>query len=91
MSDKSLKIGDAFVICDAGGGTVDLISYEIAGLKPLELKELVAAKGKWERLLAFDYFLNHQMTLANNSFRRKPCWLSDDQSTIRRSHTERRR
>lgn len=41
------QVGDAFVICDAGGGTVDLISYEITQLKPtLELKELVPGKGK---------------------------------------------
>jgi hypothetical protein len=34
------------VICDAGGGTVDLISYEITKLSPkLELKELVLGKG----------------------------------------------
>ena len=34
------------MICDAGGGTCDLISYEITSLKPkLELKELVPGKG----------------------------------------------
>ncbi|KAF2735606.1 hypothetical protein EJ04DRAFT_522759 [Polyplosphaeria fusca] len=38
----SLSIGDAFVICDAGGGTVDLISYEVEALTPrLKLKELI--------------------------------------------------
>ena len=42
-----LKIGDAFVLCDAGGGTVDLISYEITKLDPtLELRELVPGTGK---------------------------------------------
>ncbi|KAH8657095.1 hypothetical protein BGZ60DRAFT_507739 [Tricladium varicosporioides] len=47
MADKSLKVGDAFVICDAGGGTVDLISYEILQLEPLLLlKELVPSTGK---------------------------------------------
>ena len=35
------------MLCDAGGGTVDLISYEITALSPhLELKELVPGKGK---------------------------------------------
>ncbi|KAH6647882.1 hypothetical protein BKA67DRAFT_400113 [Truncatella angustata] len=29
-----VEIGDTFVICDAGGGTVDLISYTISQLKP---------------------------------------------------------
>ncbi|KAL8887793.1 MAG: hypothetical protein Q9215_004678 [Flavoplaca cf. flavocitrina] len=46
LQDKALSIGDAFVLCDAGGGTVDLISYEITALAPrLELKELVTGKG----------------------------------------------
>ncbi|KAG9231241.1 Hsp70 family protein-like protein [Amylocarpus encephaloides] len=46
MSDKGLKVGNSLVICDRGGGTVDLISYEITALEPrLELKELVPSKG----------------------------------------------
>jgi hypothetical protein len=46
MGDKGLRVGDALVLCDAGGGTVDLISYEIANLKPFELKELIPASGR---------------------------------------------
>lgn len=42
----SLQAGDAFVLCDAGGGTVDLISYEVDNVDPLELKELVPGTGK---------------------------------------------
>lgn len=42
----TFKIGDAFVLCDAGGGTVDLISYEISRLDPLELRELVPGTGR---------------------------------------------
>ena len=45
MGDKGLAVGDGFVVCDAGGGTVDLISYEITSLKPIELKELVGSTG----------------------------------------------
>jgi hypothetical protein len=43
-----IQVGDAFVLCDAGGGTVDLISYEITKKAPLELKELVPGKGQKE-------------------------------------------
>jgi len=44
--DFALNIGDAFVVCDAGGGTVDLISYEVVALSPnLQLKELVPGTG----------------------------------------------
>jgi molecular chaperone DnaK (HSP70) len=46
LQDRGLDVGDALVICDAGGGTVDLISYEILQSKPtLKLKELVPSKG----------------------------------------------
>jgi len=43
----SNQVGDAIVICDAGGGTVDLVSYEIVSLNPFELKALTAASGMW--------------------------------------------
>ena len=44
--DFALQEGDAFVVCDAGGGTVDLISYEVTELNPsLKLKELVPGTG----------------------------------------------
>ncbi|KAI9705053.1 MAG: hypothetical protein M1836_006836 [Candelina mexicana] len=45
LKNKGLEIGDAIVLCDAGGGTVDLISYEIVRMTPLELKELVPCTG----------------------------------------------
>lgn len=44
--DESLKVGDCFVVCDAGGGTVDLISYKIVGLDPLAVEECAVGDGK---------------------------------------------
>ena len=38
------------MICDAGGGTVDLVSYEIKKLVPLELGELVRPTGTFQAL-----------------------------------------
>lgn len=44
--EHAIKAGDAFVLCDAGGGTVDLITYEIKKTEPqLQLVELVPGKG----------------------------------------------
>lgn len=40
-----LKVGRKFVVCDAGGGTVDLISYEVAQVGRLELKEVTEGTG----------------------------------------------
>lgn len=43
----SIKSDDAFVVCDAGGGTVDLVSYEVESLHPTtRIKELVPGNGK---------------------------------------------
>ena len=35
MDPHNVKVGDTFVLCDAGGGTVDLISYKVSALKPI--------------------------------------------------------
>ncbi|KAH7157318.1 hypothetical protein B0J13DRAFT_592817 [Dactylonectria estremocensis] len=44
--DRRLFKGDSFVVCDAGGGTVDLISYQVeAALPELRVKELVPGTG----------------------------------------------
>ncbi|KAG6068541.1 hypothetical protein E4U32_000366 [Claviceps aff. humidiphila group G2b] len=44
--DFSIEKNDAFVVCDAGGGTVDLISYEVVAVAPqLKVKELVPGTG----------------------------------------------
>ncbi|CAN8104679.1 unnamed protein product [Discula destructiva] len=44
--DHTFEAGDSFVVCDAGGGTVDLITYEVVKIQPhLELSELVPGAG----------------------------------------------
>jgi molecular chaperone DnaK (HSP70) len=46
LDPHGLKANDSFVICDAGGGTVDLISYTITNLKPiLEVQEATPGTG----------------------------------------------
>jgi hypothetical protein len=44
LDPHGLKVGETFILCDAGGGTVDLISYTITNLKPI-LKVREAAPG----------------------------------------------
>ncbi|TID04793.1 Heat shock 70 kDa protein 12A [Colletotrichum higginsianum] len=41
----NIKPGDHFVVCDAGGGTVDLISYEVTDTKPMVVREAVKGNG----------------------------------------------
>ncbi|KAL7909218.1 actin-like ATPase domain-containing protein [Trichoderma velutinum] len=47
MSDRAdIKAGDHFVVCDAGGGTVDIISYTVTSKDPMKVKESVRGDGK---------------------------------------------
>ena len=46
MDPHNIKVGDTFMLCDAGGGTVDLISYTVSALKPLlEITEAIPGSG----------------------------------------------
>ena len=69
MDPHNIKVGDTFVLCDAGGGTVDLISYTVSALKPiLKITEATPGNGS----LCGSSFLNRiferimKDTFANN-------------------------
>jgi hypothetical protein len=48
MNPTQLQVGQTFVLCDCGGGTVDLISYEILQLKPhLKVNEAGPGTGRY--------------------------------------------
>ncbi|KAI4098185.1 MAG: hypothetical protein LQ339_006563 [Xanthoria mediterranea] len=75
MDPHNIKVGDTFVLCDAGGGTVDLISYKVSALKPL-LRVEEAAPGSGS--LCGSSFLNRifQQFLADR-FSADPNWDED--------------
>ena len=46
MDPHNILVGDTFVLVDAGGGTVDLISYTVSELKPtLKITEATTGTG----------------------------------------------
>jgi molecular chaperone DnaK (HSP70) len=45
VQDAQFAIGDGFIVCDMGGGTVDLISYRVAELEPTILEEATIGSG----------------------------------------------
>lgn len=45
LSPSILQPGRKFVVCDAGGGTVDLITYEVTRVDKIEVKEVTAGTG----------------------------------------------
>lgn len=60
MDPHNVKVGDTFVVCDAGGGTVDLISYSVSALRPmLEITEASSGTG----LLCGASFLNRKFKM----------------------------
>lgn len=57
------KANDIFVICDAGGGTLDVISYEVESLDPMKLTECVEGKGDLGGAIFIDDGFEHSMKL----------------------------
>lgn len=45
IQPHNIRANDTFIICDAGGGTVDLISYKIRSMAPLIIDEVVSGTG----------------------------------------------
>ena len=69
------EIGDTFVLCDAGGGTVDLISYSVIALKPgLKITEATPGTG----LLCGSTFLNRKFEeFLEDKLGKQPGWDKD--------------
>ncbi|KAM5357311.1 hypothetical protein ACJZ2D_016397 [Fusarium nematophilum] len=45
-NSPEIQTGESFVVCDAGGGTVDVISYIITSIAPYQVKECVNGDGR---------------------------------------------
>ncbi|TLS24218.1 hypothetical protein PpBr36_08383 [Pyricularia pennisetigena] len=47
LTETARKVdkGGIYIICDAGGGTVDLITYKIDQVKPIKMSEAIEGKG----------------------------------------------
>ncbi|CAG5141087.1 uncharacterized protein ALTATR162_LOCUS861 [Alternaria atra] len=43
--NANFAVGDGFIVCDMGGGTVDLISYRVAGVEPTVIEEATIGSG----------------------------------------------
>ncbi|KAM0240125.1 hypothetical protein ACHAP5_008045 [Fusarium lateritium] len=42
---RGVKPDEVYLVCDAGGGTVDLISYKIGSVNPIQMEEAVEGTG----------------------------------------------
>ncbi|KAK3987602.1 hypothetical protein QBC44DRAFT_371934 [Cladorrhinum sp. PSN332] len=41
-----LEVGETFIVCDCGGGTVDIITYQVTSNEPFTVKEAVKGDGR---------------------------------------------
>ncbi len=81
MDPHNIKKGDTFVLCDVGGGTVDLISYTVSALKPkLQIAEASPGSGS----LCGSSFLNRIFqNFLENKLGRQPGWDQDVLEEVR--------
>lgn len=56
IQPNGLNVGDNYIICDAGGGTVDLIAYKVTQTFPLRVEESAVGTGG----LCGSAFLNYR-------------------------------
>lgn len=47
-----IEDGDCFVVCDCGGGTVDLVSYAVRSTEPMVVRESVKGTGMQQDLIS---------------------------------------
>lgn len=79
MPTDQFAMGDTFMICDAGGGTVDLITYRVTSVDPLQVEEVVSGDGDrcgsaYITRLFGNYVAEHHATL--------PTWTPEHTATI---------
>ena len=81
LDPHEIEVGDTFVVCDAGGGTVDLISYTAMALKPkLEVIEATPGTGS----LCGSTFLNRRFEkFLEDKLGHEPGWDKDVLDEVR--------
>ncbi|RSL42018.1 hypothetical protein CEP53_012425 [Fusarium sp. AF-6] len=60
MQPVDVQCGDSFVVCDAGGSSVDVVTYLIESTKPFRVKECAMGSGKFAGAILIDQkFVQH--------------------------------
>ena len=81
LDPHGIKIGETFMICDAGGGTVDLITYKVVGLKPtLKLAEASPGSGA---LCGASYLNRGFQAYLEEKLGKEPGWDEDVTEEVR--------
>ena len=76
MASQDISIGDTFVLVDAGGGTVDLISYTVTQLQP---SFQVVEAGPGTGGFCGSTFLNRRFQdFLRKRFKNDPAWGDDE-------------
>jgi hypothetical protein len=62
LSNGQVTEGDCVIVCDAGGGTVDVVSYRVTKVSPMELDQVVVADGGLCGSVYIDQAFTRQLT-----------------------------
>ena len=83
LDPHGIKIGDTFMLCDAGGGTVDLITFKVSSLKPsMKLAEASPGSGS----LCGASFLNRRFgEYLEKKLGNEPGWDEEVMEEVRRT------
>ncbi|RSM19380.1 hypothetical protein CDV31_001802 [Fusarium ambrosium] len=66
---EQIKEGDSFVVCHAGGSSIDVVTYLVKSIKPFRVKECVMGSGKFAGAILIDgKFVQH---LSSKNFKLK--------------------
>ncbi|OJD32667.1 hsp70 family chaperone [Diplodia corticola] len=61
---SDVKSDDIYIVCDAGGGTVDIITYQIERTEPMVMEEYVRGEGKLCGAVLLDEAFENTMKLS---------------------------
>ncbi|KAK0658305.1 hypothetical protein QBC41DRAFT_55897 [Cercophora samala] len=62
---RPVKIGETFMVCDCGGGTVDIITYTVESVHPLRFREAVEGAGKLCGAFVIDQAFENHITIGS--------------------------
>ncbi|KAK4671809.1 hypothetical protein QC764_0099050 [Podospora pseudoanserina] len=64
---RPVKRGETFMVCDCGGGTIDIITYTTESVHPLRFREAVEGAGKLCGAFLIDQAFENHITIGNRS------------------------
>ncbi|KAK4444198.1 hypothetical protein QBC34DRAFT_415619 [Podospora aff. communis PSN243] len=72
-----IEVGESFIVCDCGGGTIDITSYTVTSVNPFIVKEAVKGDGKLCGAFLIDDAFENWMKIKSDGLRFDRCDRAD--------------